>query len=289
MGYYLHTLAEKLGGVESAVGQTFKRDVDPSRTYTIGGVFEDVPENSHLKYDIIASLATIDERSTTNWVGNDRYFAYVKLLPGVDPASLAPSILKMQERNQDLERMKKAGVDLSYSLLPLVKLHSDTKEVKDMNAMLVFLALILILTAVLNYILIVISNLIGRTKEVAVHKCYGASGNDILGMILSETFLHLILSLVLAAFLILLFRDRVEELLAASLSSLFTLQTSLLLVGVCLLVFSLTSLIPTYLFLRVPVASAFRSAKESRRYWKLCLLFVQFVATAYLVVLYSWS
>lgn len=279
------SMAKSLGGVEQAVGQTFKRDTDPGHAYTIGGVFEDVPENSHLKYDIIVSLAAMHESSRTNWVGNDRYCAYVKLFPGADPASLAPSIRKMQERNQDLENMKKAGVDLSYMLLPLVQLHSDTKEVKDMNAMLGFLALILILTAVLNYILIVISNLLGRTKEVAVHKCYGASEKNILGMILSETFLHLVLSLALAAFLIILFRVKVEELLAASLTSLFTVQTSFLLIGVCVFVFGLTGLIPTYLFLRVPVASAFRSVKESRRYWKLCLLFGQFVATAYLVAL----
>ncbi|WP_394373146.1 ABC transporter permease [Parabacteroides goldsteinii] len=47
----------------------------------------------------------------------------------------------------------------------------------------------------------------------------------------------------------------------------------------------MTCLVPTWLFLRIPVASAFRSVKESKRYWKLCLLFVQFVATAYLVAL----
>lgn len=56
-----------------------------------------------------------------------------------------------------------------------------------MNTMLLFLATILILIAVLNYVLVVISTLIGRTKEVAVHKCYGASGKNIFGMIFSES------------------------------------------------------------------------------------------------------
>lgn len=286
-GYVMvsRSIAEMLGGVSEAVGKTFVRDSNPQAVCTIGGVFEDVPENTHLRYDILLSLAGMSERSTTNWIGNDRYRAYVKLHPDTDPESLAPSIRKMQERNQDMESLKKSGVDLSYSLLPLEKLHSDTKEVKEMNGMLLFLALILILTAVLNYVLIVISTLIGRTKEVAVHKCYGASEKNILNMILSETFLHMLLSLLLAGFLIVLFRETVEELLAASLSALFTLQTTVLLVIVCLLVFAITGLIPTYLFMRIPVASAFRSVRESKRYWKLCLLFVQFVATAYLVSL----
>lgn len=279
------SIAEKMGGTANIVGKTFRRDSNPQTVYTIGGVFEDVPENTHLRYDIIVSLAGMSERSRNNWLGNDRYRAYIKLYPGTDPASLTLPIRKMQENHQDMESLKKAGVDLSYELLPLVKLHSDTKEVKDMNVMLGFLALILILTAVLNYILIVISTLIGRTKEVAVHKCYGASGKEITKMILSETLLHLLLSLLLAGFLLILFRDTVEELLDASLGALFTPQTIILLILICLVVFGLTGLVPTYIFTRIPVASAFRSVKESKRYWKLCLLFAQFVATAYLVSL----
>lgn len=286
-GYVMisRSLAEKMGGVSEVVGKTFVREVNRNAPQTIGGVFEDIPENSHLRYDVLGSLSTISEWSTTNWVGNDRYIAYVKLLPGTDPESLAPAIRRMQERNQDMEALKEAGVDLFYVVSPLKDIHINNKEVKDMNTMLLFLAGILIIIAVLNYILVVISTLVGRTKEVAVHKCFGASGKNILGMILSESLLHLLLALLLGAFLILVFRGKVEELLAASLPALFTVPTLTILLSICLLVFGVTCLVPTWLFLRIPVASAFRSVRESKRYWKLCLLFVQFIATAYLVAL----
>ena len=286
-GYVMisRSLAEKMGGVGNAVGKTFVRDANHGSPFTIGGVFEDIPENSHLRYDAVASLATMPEWSTTNWLGNDRYIAYVKLLPGTDPNGLAPAIRRMQERNQDMEGLKKAGVDLSYSISPLQDIHNNNKEVKDMNYMLIFMAIILISIAVLNYILVVISTLIGRTKEVAVHKCYGASGKNIFGMILSESFLHLLLSLLLAAFLIVIFKGKIEDLLSASLSALFTLPTMSILLAICVVVFAVTGFVPTWLFMRIPVATAFRSVKESKRYWKLCLLFVQFVATAYLVAL----
>ena len=285
-GYVMisRSLAEKMGGVGDAVGKTFVRDTNHGSPFTIGGVFEDIPENSHLRY-AVASLATMPEWSTTNWLGNDRYIAYVKLLPGTDPNGLAPAIRQMQERNQDMEGLKKAGVDLSYSISPLQDIHNNNKEVKDMNYMLIFMAIILISIAVLNYILVVISTLIGRAKEVAVHKCYGASGKNIFGMILSESFLHLLLSLLLAAFLIVIFKGKIEDLLSASLSALFTLPTMSILLAICVVVFAVTGFVPTWLFMRIPVATAFRSVKESKRYWKLCLLFVQFVATAYLVAL----
>ena len=288
-GYVMisNRIAKLLGGAEQAVNKEFEFESSPGQTYTIGGVFEDVPENSHLRFEIVASLEGMSKWSRENWLGNDRYLGYVKLYPGTDPESLTTAIREMQGRHCDLEEVKKAGIDLTYSLVPLMDMHSNSDEVKSMNSLLGFLAFVLIFTAAMNYVLIVISTLINRTKEVAVHKCYGASDKNLFGMIMSETCLHMLISLLLAAFLIVLFRTKTEELLGATLGALFSTQTIVILIGVCNVIFFITGLIPTYMFLRIPVAAAFRNFKESRRYWKLCLLFIQFLATAYLVALLS--
>lgn len=288
-GYVMisNRIAKLLGGAEQAVNKEFEFESSPGQTYTIGGVFEDVPENSHLCFEIVASLEGMSKWSRENWLGNDRYLGYVKLYPGTDPESLTTAIREMQGRHCDLEEVKKAGIDLTYSLVPLMDMHSNSDEVKSMNSLLSFLAFVLIFTAAMNYVLIVISTLINRTKEVAVHKCYGASDKNLFGMIMSETCLHMLISLLLAAFLIVLFRTKTEELLGATLGALFSTQTIVILIGVCIVIFFITGLIPTYMFLRIPVAAAFRNFKESRRYWKLCLLFIQFLATAYLVALLS--
>ena len=288
-GYVMisNRIAKLLGGAEQAVNKEFEFESSPGQIYTIGGVFEDVPENSHLRFEIVASLEGMSKWSRENWLGNDRYLGYVKLYPGTDPESLTTAIREMQGRHCDLEEVKKAGIDLTYSLVPLMDMHSNSDEVKSMNSLLSFLAFVLIFTAAMNYVLIVISTLINRTKEVAVHKCYGASDKNLFGMIMSETCLHMLISLLLAAFLIVLFRTKTEELLGATLGALFSTQTIVILIGVCIVIFFITGLIPTYMFLRIPVAAAFRNFKESRRYWKLCLLFIQFLATAYLVALLS--
>lgn len=280
-------IAKLLGGAEQALDKEFEFESSPGQTYTVGGVFEDVPENSHLRFEIVVSLEGMNKWSRENWMGNDRYLGYVKLYPGVDPESLTTAIREMQGRHCDLEAVKKAGLDLTYSLVPLMDMHSNSDEVKSMNSLLSILAFVLIFTAAMNYVLIVISTLINRTKEVAVHKCYGASDRNLFGMIMSETCLHMLISLLLATFLILLFREKAEELLGATLGALFSAQTLLVLAGICIVIFLVTGLIPTYMFLRIPVAAAFRNFKESRRYWKLCLLFIQFLATAYLVTLLS--
>ena len=282
------SIAEKIGDFSDIVGQSFVMDAWPGRVLTIGGVFEDVPRNSHLKYDVVISLPSISSfmwDGTENWEGNDRYLAYVKLTTGVKPENLAPAFLKMQMRHMDMDDLRKAGVQLSYSLRPLDILHSGTPEAKRMSIILSLIAFALIFTATMNYILIVISSLVKRSKEIAVHKCYGADEKDITRRILRETLMNMILSLIVAFTLLFMFRGNVEELLAAPLNALFVTRTLMVLALVCVLVFLVAGIIPARIFSHIPVSSAIRNYKETRHRWRLWLLFIQFTATAFLVTL----
>ncbi|HJV77703.1 MAG TPA: ABC transporter permease [Paludibacter sp.] len=280
-------IAKNMGN--NAVGQTIRLDSWPDQALTVGGIFKDVPKNTHLKYDVIVSMSSILHffpwDGTQNWVGNDRYLGYVRLASNTDPKSMTPAINKMQTRHVDMNELKKAGVQLSYSLLQLKKIHSDDPATKRMSVLLALLAFALIFTAVLNYILIVLSSLVKRSKEIAIHKCYGAAEKNISGMVLTETFIHLVASVLLAALLIFLSRGTVEEILSAPLSALVSFRTCLLLVLVCVAVFFTSGIVPAQIFSKIPVSSAFRNFKESRRKWKLGLLFLQFIATAFLVTL----
>lgn len=281
-------IARTIGNGKNVIGQTFQFDVFPGKSITIGGIFEDIPENSHLEYDIILSLSSLPHffhDGRDNWLGNDRYMGYVRLAPGVQPDSLAPAIEKMHAKYVDPETLRKAGIGIRYTLMPLLSLHKDMPETKRMTTMLLLLAFTLLLTAIMNYILIVISTLIGRTREFAVYKCYGADSKNISRMIFYDTFLHLTLALITAMWVILLFRGTIEEILGTSLQALFTFRALMLLGGVCAAIFLITGLVPSYLFSRIPVASAFRTYRETKRTWKHILLFFQFSAASFLVIL----
>lgn len=181
--------------------------------------------------------------------------------------------------------MQKAGVDITYALLPLAEFHSGLPETKRMALLLSLLAFALIFTAIMNYILVVLSSLVARTKEMAVYKSYGATGKNIMNIMLLETAVHLVLALLLSVFLILLFRGKIQEILTVSVSALFTLRTMGILAVICLLVFLISGIIPSWLYARIPISSAFRSFKESRRNWKMVSLFIQFIAAMFLVSL----
>lgn len=109
------SLAEKMGGIDAVNGIQITPDDMPGMKLTIGGVFEDIPENSHLRFDMLVSMNGMNEWSRTNWVGNDRYLSYVRLSPGVSPESLKPAIHEMTLRHIDQEEMQKAGVELDFS------------------------------------------------------------------------------------------------------------------------------------------------------------------------------
>lgn len=279
--------AEKLGGVEEAMGKTIFRDGLLNKPIVIDAVFEDIPENTVVKNDVFLSMETYSERSRNNWVGNDRYRAYVKVTPDMDPygPQTAAAIKKMQEDNQPLEHFREVGLDLGYKLNPFNEIHSGDTNVRNMNIVLALIAFILIFTALMNYILIVISTLISKGKEVAIRKCYGAAGNNIRGIMFAEALVNIVVSLAVAVVLIFAFRGVIEELIGASFTSVFSVQALLISAAVCVIVFFISGFIPAYIFEKVPVSSVFRGYKETKRRWKLVLLSVQIIASAILISL----
>lgn len=281
-------LANMIGQEKDIIGQRINLDIAPDKTLIIGGVFETLPENTHFHYDLILSMPSIGQfiwDGTENWNGNDRYNTYVKVYPGVDPATLETSIIEMIGRHSDLEGLKRAGYDnLTYTLEPLLSLHSGLPATKRMALLLSVLSFTLIFTTVMNYILLVLSSLVNRVKNVAVRKTYGANIRNISGLIFSETFVHFILSLLLSILLIFLFKPIIHQVIGVSIKGLFTLQTLLYLSLICLLIFILAGVLPAYFYAKIPVATVFRNYKETKKSWKLSSLFFQIAATTFLIV-----
>ena len=279
------SFAEKMGGVQECIGkQICNADMDGLKL-TIEGVFEDFPKNGSLDYDILLSMDTYGKNSTDNWLGNDRYKGYVKLFPGVDPNTLADAIRKMQEAHQPLEQIEAQGTSLKYFLKPFSKMHTSSPEVKSQVILLSIVAALLILISLLNYILIVISSMVKRSKEVGVRKCYGAEGKHIYGMLTKEALLHILLSLVLATIIIFAGRSIVENLLGVPFQTLLVPQSIVAIGAVILLVLVISIVVPAELYQRIPVYAALKNYTENSRNWKLGLLGVQVLINVFLVVM----
>ena len=271
--------------LSSVIGKQIANEDMAGLKLTVEGVYEDFPKNGSLDYDILLSMDTYGKQSTDNWNGNDRYKGYVRLMPGVDPATLADAIRKMQEAHQPLEQIEAQGSTFRYFLKPFSKMHTSDPEVKSLVILLSIVAALLILISLLNYILIVISSLVKRSKEVGVRKCYGAEGKHIYFMLTKEALLHIILSLGLAAAIIFAGRGIVENLLGVPFTTLLVPQSIVAIGAVVVFVLIISIVVPAELYQRIPVYAALKNYSENSRGWKLGLLGVQVLINVFLVVM----
>ena len=287
------SLAEKLMGIENPldlVGKKIYYNIRGGWALTVGGIYEDIPLNSKLHgMEVMVSMPTITRimfDGRDNWVGNDRYESYVRLAKGIMPDDLKPQIEKMKRDNLPLDKLKKAGVDLGFSVQPLVDYHTKDEGTRRMTWIVSILAAVLIGCAVMNYLLLVIGGISQRAKEMAVHQCYGAEARHIYQKVMKESVIHLLLSLTLAALLLFLFKDTIEELVGAPLIVLLLTGSNIwLIVSTCLVVLLITGLVPSWIYTHIPLAAAFKNYNHSHRIWKLLLLGLQFASATFLIIL----
>ena len=287
------SLAEKLMGIENPldlVGKKIYYNIRGGWALTVGGIYEDIPLNSKLHgMEVMVSMPTITRimfDGRDNWVGNDRYESYVRLAKGIMPDDLKPQIEKMKRDNLPLDELKKAGVDLGFSVQPLKDYHTKDEGTRRMTWIVSILAAVLIGCAVMNYLLLVIGGISQRAKEMAVHQCYGAEARHIYQKVLTESVIHLLLSLILAALLLFLFKDTIEELVGAPLIVLLLTGSNIwLIVSTCLVVLLITGLVPSWIYTHIPLAAAFKNYNHSHRIWKLLLLGLQFASATFLIIL----
>ena len=279
------SFAKKLGGVSECIGKSIANEDDPKTKLIIEGVFEDFPANGNFHFDIIGSLEALPAYTTDNWNGNDRYFGFVKLQKSVDYQSLGDAIRKMQEAHQPLEEYEQNGVKLWYYLEPFNKVHTSQSYVHSMVVLLTITAALLIIISLLNYILIVISSMVRRAKEIGVRKCYGADSFDIHWLLAREAFVHLILSLVLAAGIIFASKGLIINLLDVPFETLLIPRSIWVISLVLVFVLLVSVFVPAQLFMRIPVSVAFRNYTENSRRWKIGLLGVQVFINVFIVVM----
>lgn len=275
------SFAEKVfGNSANAVGQQLVSD---EQTYRVRGVFEDLPRNGHLRFDVASSLTPLAKGA--GWRNHDAFACYLRLAPGTDIKAIPDKIREMRFRHYDVAALEREGVRWDYYVKPVTELHSGDPVVRRTCMILSLLALSLLVASALNYVLISISSLATRAKSVGVHKCNGASAGNIFAMFIYETFALITVSLLIAVALISLFEKQIELLVKTDLSAIFSLEHWWVVAAVIVVLVLITGVIPARIFASLPVSLVFRSYKDSKRTWKRFLLFMQFGGVAFLLAL----
>ncbi|WP_300699823.1 ABC transporter permease [Bacteroides sp.] len=261
---------------------------------TVRGIFEDLPENTEVPFHVVASMNHFWNNERAGWGFDISYASLIRFknpekdIPFVE--ARVPEMIKKYLPNFNKDLNNKCTIDFR----PLVDLHTENATVSTMIVVMTILAIAILLIAAFNYVLISLSSLARRAKEVGVHKCNGAANGTIFGLFLNETILLILVSVCLTGGLMYLFHDFVEEMAAAKLVSLFTVQNLWVPGAVILFVLLLAGILPAWIFSSIPVTQVFRRYTERNTSWKRPLLFIQFIGVSFifcflLVVVYQYN
>lgn len=181
--------ARKYFGNENPIGKSLiGNGIDPLQ---VTGVFEDVPSNSHIKFDILLSFITLGNIDAI-WVWPE-YYTYVLLEPGTDPKQLEAKFPAFIDRYMT-EIHKEHKFQSYFSLQPITDIHlksdcGNEPEVHGKGRIVYFLTLIaifILLIAWINYVNLSTSKSIERAQEVGVRKVAGASRTQLVWQFLLE-------------------------------------------------------------------------------------------------------
>lgn len=272
---------ERAGG--DLVGKQIWWDEMPDLKFTVKGIYEDFPLTTSARFDIMISLPSISLimwDGSMNLFGNDRYMGVVKLRDGASPDELNELILSLEKRMPEYQELLDAGIDFTYAVTPLKDLHLSDSSLRSTRLVILLLGIVLVLVGTLNYILVMISSYIDRSKGMAMRKCFGAGKGNIVSLMMKEVSADIIVSLLLGTLLVFSFMPQIEALMSLPVSSMAEPSTIAVLVAVVLGVILLCSVIPGMIYANVPLDTAFRMVKEQKAVWKQAILFFEFVLMA---------
>jgi putative ABC transport system permease protein len=208
--------------------------------YKVTGVCKNVPENSHLKFDILAAYTTLYAGNNPNpykeadydFTDSD-FWHYIQLKHGTNYKKLEAKLPAFSQRH--FQGTKVSGTDEKFFLQPLSKAHlySDfeyeigrTGSATTVWGLLIIAALIVVIAWV-NYINLATAKSMERAKEVGVRKVAGATKQQLIRQFLSESFFINIIALVLAIAVVTLVQQGFNNLIKYELSLSYLFQKGL--------------------------------------------------------------
>jgi putative ABC transport system permease protein len=257
-------LAQRLFGNEAPVGKLIKfsknNDTPP---FTVTGVFDKIPSNSHFHFDILGSMVNDPDARSNSWL-NSNYYTYTVLQKGYDHKKLEAKLPGMVEKYMGpqikqnmgltLEQFRTKGNSIGFKLQPLtaIHLHGDSNtelEARgDIRYIYIFsaVAIFMLLIACINFINLSTAGAAKRAKEVGIRKVMGSRKQELIKQFLLESLLITVIALCIAALLVQLALPVFNELSGKSLSFGFQLKPLAALTLLGLLVSILAGLYPAF-------------------------------------------
>ncbi|MGX1927964.1 ABC transporter permease [Flagellimonas sp. 2504JD4-2] len=283
--------AAKYFGSKNPLNEILLYDGNP---YTVSGIVENVPSNSHLQFDFLISMDTfLKERpeAAENW-GWFPMNTYLLLNDNTDPSIVAnqlgqvPQYLEPSNTNDQyflsIELLK--GLHLSSAKLGEL----GTKGKLSNLYILIGVGLMIFLLAIFNFINLTTAEVSTQGKTVSVRKTLGASKKDVFRQFFVESILLTSIATLVSILIILISFTSFEQFLGSTID-LSLLSNPLVLIGLPLVPVMLSMLggiYPAVLFAKIRAIYLPKPGGKQSQYinTRTSLLVFQFSITSILVV-----
>jgi putative ABC transport system permease protein len=227
--------AKKYFGAEDPIGKVLRMF---NQDFTVTGVCENIPENSHFKFDFLAKW---DEQffgggRRVNFISFSAH-VYLLLKPGSDAKALESKFPKMvdtyaaaqieSDLGKSWEDYKKDGNGYRYYLQPLTKIHLDPTHIEakmrpggNLNYVyfMISIASLILIIACINFMNLATARSAERAREVGVRKTMGSFKSQLVLQFLVESILLSVVATILAVGLMYLALPSFNELTGKALT-----------------------------------------------------------------------
>ena len=203
--------ARKYFGNEDPVGNMIK--MNDEEDFTVTGIIEDCPENSHFSYGLIASFSTFYRGSRAdymdNWVGDINYWAYLLVDENTTEEHLINITNESIERNAG-EQLREYGVTMTPVPQTLTEIYLNSDRMGEIGttssqayvSIFLAIAVFILLIASINYMNLSTAWSSSRAREIGLKKVLGALRGGLIRQHLSETLFLSIIALIISILLI---------------------------------------------------------------------------------------
>lgn len=198
------TVAGRYFGSSDPIGKTL---TEGENTYEVTGVIEDVPTNSHFRFDAIAARNNLPKQ-IGSW-GNFGVFTYLLMPAELDIKAFETKIQGMYDAHMKtiFEPLK---IKIEYILEPVTKIHlystnpGEPEPTGSVTYVIIFgiVALFLVLIAAMNYMNLATARSASRAREVGLRKVVGSRRGPLVAQFLSESVILTIISLIISIVLL---------------------------------------------------------------------------------------
>lgn len=211
-GVITKSFAQKYFGNEEPIGKIISLNKDDN--FRITAVVADMPDNTHLKFDILLSFATYVKfagQEVETSFDMDGFFTYVLLKPNTDVKLLENKIGKLLEDKIGAD-YKKRNEHVEYKLQPLkdIHLYSSYMCEAEVNGngqsvyFLLIIAVFIIVIAWINCINLSTARAFDRAREVGIRKVLGSYKKQLIIQFMFEALLLNLIAIIFAFILIII-------------------------------------------------------------------------------------